>query len=99
MNYQKQIILNVSSPDGVVPAATLSMNLLEVMNQLTIAESLMKANAIMKKAGVRVNISLVLLKSLMSGDWSKKDSDDPTELSILFLGWCTKNKNEEHLHL
>jgi len=62
------MILNVMSPDRKVAAAIPTSNLLEVTNQTTIAEPLMKANAIMKKNGARVNLELVLVKSLISGD-------------------------------
>jgi len=62
------MILNVMSPDGKVAVAVPMSNLLEVMNQVTIAESLMKANTIMNKNGARFNLPLVLVKSLVSGD-------------------------------
>jgi len=62
------MILNIMSLDGEVQAAAPSKLLLKVMNQLTLAEIYNKANAIMKKNRACINLSLVLVKVLYSGE-------------------------------
>ena len=86
LSHQRNMILNVATIDGKVQAAVPCKNLLEVMSQPTLAEARVKVNSIMSRRGAQVNLPLVLVKSLISGDWNNDNNDNSSKLSMFFLG-------------
>ena len=99
LEHHRSMILNAMSPDGKVQAAAPTSNLLEVMNQTSITEQILKANAIMKREGARVHLPLVMVKALVSGDWCNEYSNDPSKVSMFFIGPCSKVDDDENIRL
>ena len=46
-----------------------------------------------------MNPPLVLVKSLITGEWNNDNSDNPTKLSIFFIGSNDQTKDDNHLRL
>ena len=68
LSHQQNMTLNVASMDGKTKAVTPLENLLEVMSYPTLAKYRAKTNATLERAHAKVNLPLMLVKSLITGE-------------------------------
>lgn len=98
LSHHREMILNVGSPDGKVPAAAPTPATLELMKQETIIEAQAQCNALLKKENIRAMIPLIVVKALVSGNWCNK-SEGPSKMSMFFIGPNSLLNDEESLFL
>ena len=98
LSHYKDMNLNIGSSDRKVLAAALTNKTLEVMKKDSIIEAEEKCIALMKKAGVRVRIPLIIVKALISGNWCN-ESKSLSKLSMFFIEPNSQVDDKESLFL